>query len=83
MELKTLLADIASAIREKDGSEGEITASAFPERIRAIRSGVELESIQITTPPARTEYIAGEGFDPAGMVVTAVYSNGARVDVTG
>ncbi|MFG6352091.1 MAG: bacterial Ig-like domain-containing protein [Oscillospiraceae bacterium] len=83
MELKTLLADIASAIREKDGSEGEITASAFPERIRAIRSGVELESIQITTPPARTEYIAGEGFDPAGMVVTAVYSNGARLDVTG
>ena len=28
-----------------------------------------LESIAITTPPNKTEYTAGESFDPAGMVV--------------
>ena len=29
-----------------------------------------LESISITTPPAKTEYTEGESFDPTGMVVT-------------
>lgn len=29
-----------------------------------------LESISITTPPTKTEYIEGQSFDPTGMVVT-------------
>lgn len=33
----------------------------------------ELQSIEITTAPAKTVYIAGETFDPTGMVVTAKY----------
>ena len=33
-------------------------------------------SISVTTPPQRTEYTAGECFDPSGMVVTAAYDNG-------
>lgn len=36
MELKPLFQNIASAIREKDGSTEGIAASAFPERIRAL-----------------------------------------------
>lgn len=45
--------------------------------------GIKLQSIAITAPPARTSYLAGEAFDPMGMVVTAAYSNGATLAATG
>ena len=45
--------------------------------------GIKLVSISIKTPPAKTTYTAGETFNPAGMVVEAVYSNGATADATG
>lgn len=45
--------------------------------------GVKLVSIAITTPPAKTTYVSGETFSPAGMIVTATYSNGATANVTG
>ena len=35
----------------------------------------KVKRIEITTPPAKTEYMAGENFEPAGMVVTAVYED--------
>lgn len=41
--------------------------------------GIKLTGIAITTPPTKTAYKAGEVFDPAGMVVTATYSNGAKL----
>ena len=34
-----------------------------------------VKSIEITTPPTKTTYMAGEDFDPAGMKVTAVYKD--------
>lgn len=45
--------------------------------------GIKLESIAITTPPDNITYLPGEVFDPAGMVVTASYSNGATLTATG
>ena len=45
--------------------------------------GIKLDSISITTPPAKTTYTAGETFDPAGMVVEATYTNGATAIATG
>ena len=45
--------------------------------------GIKLASISITTPPAKTTYTEGETFDPAGMVVEATYSNGAKAVATG
>ena len=45
--------------------------------------GIKLQSIAITAPPAKTSYLAGEAFDPTGMVVTATYSNGATLAATG
>ena len=45
--------------------------------------GIKLASIAITTPPTKTSYLLGERFDPAGMVVTATYSNGAKLTATG
>lgn len=45
--------------------------------------GIKLESISITAPPENITYLPGEVFDPAGMVVTASYSNGATLTATG
>lgn len=45
--------------------------------------GIKLVSIAVTTPPTKTRYLSGESFDPAGMVVTATYSNGAKLAATG
>ena len=42
----------------------------------------KVESIEITTPPDKTEYMAGEDFDPMGMVVTAVYEDGTSEPIT-
>lgn len=40
-----------------------------------------VKSIEITTPPTKTEYMAGEDFDPTGMVVTAHYTDGTTADL--
>lgn len=44
--------------------------------------GSAITSIEVTQMPAKTTYIAGESFDPAGMVVTATYANGMTRDIT-
>ena len=45
--------------------------------------GIKLIGIAVTTAPSKTAYKVGETFDPAGMVVTAAYSNGATLIATG
>ena len=45
-------------------------------------SAKTLESIAITKAPDKTSYIEGEEFAPAGMVVTATYSDGTTAPVT-
>jgi hypothetical protein len=42
-----------------------------------------LEQISITTPPAKTIYAAGESFSRTGMVVTATFSDGSKVEIDG
>lgn len=82
MELKPLFKDIANAIREKDGTTADIVANKFPERIRGIPSGgIQLASITVTTAPDKIKYFVGEAFNPAGMVVTATFDNGATLQV--
>ena len=41
-----------------------------------------LSSIAVTTPPTKTNYTAGERFDPTGMVVTATYSDNSKNAIT-
>ena len=41
-----------------------------------------VESIEITKQPDKTEYMAGEDFDPTGMVVTAHYTDGTMADLS-
>ena len=42
----------------------------------------KVESIEITKEPIKTEYNAGDKFDPTGMVVTAVYDDNSKADLT-
>lgn len=42
----------------------------------------KVKRIEITTPPAKTVYNAGDKFDPKGMVVTAVYEDGTSEPIT-
>ncbi len=39
-------------------------------------------SVSVTTPPTKTEYMAGETFDKTGMVVTAKFNNNTTRTVT-
>ncbi len=48
----------------------------------SIKGSKVLESIIIKTAPKKTAYKAGENFDPAGMVVTANYSDKSSQTVT-
>ena len=43
---------------------------------------VELESIAVTTNPTKVGYIEGEDFNPAGMVVSATYSDHSTSIIT-
>lgn len=82
--LAPLFDDIADAIRYKDSTTAEIVANTFPDRIRAIPSvsfDSALDSIAVANPPMKTDYLAGETFNPAGMVVVATFSDGSEVVV--
>lgn len=45
--------------------------------------GIKLVAIDITKAPNKVNYQPGQTFDPAGMEVTATYSNGATLQATG
>lgn len=42
----------------------------------------DITGIEITKPPAKTEYTVGEDFDNTGMVVSIVTSDGTKIPVT-
>ena len=42
----------------------------------------DVTSIEVTTAPTKTKYMAGETFDPTGMVVTATFDDGSSQVVT-
>ncbi len=41
-----------------------------------------MESIEITSPPDKTEYVKGEELDLTGLVVTAIFSDGTEIEIT-
>ena len=51
-----------------------------------VEAGIEpdptVESISITNPPAKTDYLEGERFSKTGMIVTAYYNNKTSAVVT-
>lgn len=46
-------------------------------------AALAVESIAITNPPTKTEYVEGEKLDMTGLEVTATYNNGDTKIVTG
>ena len=54
---------------------GTFTISSEPEP--------QVTGIEITTEPAKTEYVEGDALDLSGMVVTATYDDGSSVAVDG
>lgn len=42
----------------------------------------KVTSLEITSPPEKTEYTEGEAFNPSGIVITAVYENGIKKETT-
>ncbi len=41
----------------------------------------EISSIEVTEQPDKTFYVEGEVFNPAGMVITATYTDGSKEDL--
>ena len=73
------LNDEKTGIVEADGTTNVSNATIAPKA----GSPKTLDRIDITTPPAKTAYTAGESFDPAGMEVIATYSDSSTATVTG
>lgn len=48
-----------------------------------LTDGLVLSGIEVTEPPTKVEYVAGELFDATGMIITATYTSGSKVDVRG
>ena len=61
----------------------DLTVTANADAKFEISASKTLSSIAVTTAPTKTTYTAGENFDPAGMVVTATYSDTTTAAVTG
>ena len=51
-------------------------------KLEVLKTVKKADHIEITTPPTKTVYNAGDKFDPTGMVVTAVYENGDTAVLT-
>ena len=50
--------------------------------LEVLKAVKKVDHIEITTPPTKTVYKAGDKFDPTGMVVTAVYKDGTSEPIT-
>lgn len=61
-------------------TRGEMTETT---EVQVTVTDIELDRIGITAQPTKRMYNIDEVFDPAGMVVTAVYSDGTRRDISG
>jgi hypothetical protein len=79
MKKRNLLA-IFATLAISAGAMAAFTACEQPSSGTSSRD--ELQSLTIATAPTKTTYVAGESFDPTGMVVKAVYQSGEEVAVT-
>lgn len=71
---------VSPSVLTEDTKEVVITYKDKTATISVEVTPLEVKSIEVTTPPTKTEYKEGELFDPTGMVVTAIYNSGAEAE---
>lgn len=77
----TVNGETASEFEKNPSTQSGVDMRVFHE-LDVLEVVKTVTSIEITTPPIKTEYMAGEEFDPAGMVVTAFYKGGTSEPIT-
>lgn len=63
----------------KNYPNSDLTIKAFT--ISEVKEQV-LENIEITKAPSKTTYVVGQNFDSTGMVVSAIYNDGEKKQIT-
>lgn len=71
----------ASEFEKNPSTQSGVDMRVFHE-LEVLKVVKTVERIEITTPPTKTVYNAGDKFDPTGMVVTAVYDDNSKADLT-
>ena len=77
----TVNGETASEFEKNPSTQPGVDMRVFHE-LEVLQVVKTVKSIEITTPPTKTEYMAGDKFDPKGMVVTAHYTDGTTADLT-
>ena len=76
----TVNGETASEFEKNPSTQPDVDMRVF-HKLEVLQVVKTVESIEITTPPTKTEYMAGDKFDPTGMVVTAHYTDGTTADL--
>ncbi len=61
---------------------GLATIAASAALLSACGPAPTLEDVQLLMPVEKTEYLAGEKFDPEGLSLVGIYSDGSRKPIT-
>ena len=77
----TVNGETASEFEKNPSTQSGVDMRVFHE-LEVLKVLPKVVGIEITTPPTKTEYKAGEDFDPTGMVVKAVYDDNSKADLT-
>lgn len=71
------------------GTMGDLTNGKIPNCDNSIKAftkktvnEIVLKELEITTPPTKTKYIEGQDFDKTGMVVTGIYEDDSKKEIT-
>ena len=76
----TVNGETASEFEKNPSTQSGVDMRGFHE-LDVLEVVKTVDHIEITTPPDKTEYNAGDKFEPAGMVVTAHYTDGTTADL--
>ena len=77
----TVNGETASEFEKNPSTQSGVDMRVFHE-LEVLKVVKKVVGIEITKPPLKTEYNAGDKFDPKGMVVTAHYTDGTKADLT-
>ena len=71
----------ASEFEKNPSTQSGVDMRVFHE-LEVLKVVKTVDHIEITKEPNKTTYNAGDKFDPTGMVVTAVYDDNSKADLT-